>query len=242
MPMMNHKERAHRILIVDDDPGLIFMLKVKLDLEGYAVLTANSGLQALERVKEVGLPDLALVDIIMPGMNGREFANELHSFSDVPVIMLTSIGDEDTIVDAINTYADDYITKPFRPREVVARIRRVLLRAETSTFKMDPVTRIDERLGVDFANQCVYVDEQKKNLTPTETKLLYVLMRQTGKLLAPDYLQHRLWPHGAVVEEALRVNVYRLRQKIERDPANPEYLITHRGEGYSFASSLKTSL
>ncbi|MBT7071647.1 MAG: response regulator transcription factor [Anaerolineae bacterium] len=238
--MTNQRERAHRILIVDDDPGLIFMLKIKLDLEGYDVFTANSGLQALERVKEVGLPDLALVDIIMPGMNGREFANELHSFSDVPVIMLTSVGDEDTIVDAINTYADDYITKPFRPREVVARIRRVLLRAETSSYSLGPITWADQRLGIDFANQCIYVEGEQKNLTPTETKLLYVLMHHAGKLLAPNYLQRHLWPHGAVVEETLRVNIYRLRQKIERDPANPEYLITHRGEGYSFSPNFET--
>ena len=242
LPFEKPPTQSSRIMIVDDDPGLIFMLEVKLSLEGFNVITANSGLQALEKITEFGLPDLALVDIVMPGMDGIELCTILHSYSDIPIIMLTSIGDEDIIVNAINSYAEDYITKPFRPREVVARIRRVLLRSGDSLLATGPITQIDEHLGVDFAKQCAYVDGVQNNLTPIETKLLFVLVRQAGKMLTPEYLQHRLWPHGAVVEGALRVNIYRLRQKIERDPVNHQYIITHHGEGYSFTEILEPRL
>jgi len=228
--------KSRKILVVDDDPGLVTMLETKLILEGFEVLTARSGLQALNVIEQHGLPHLAIVDIVMPEMDGLAFCQAVQAFSDFPIIMLTSVDDEETTVHALNLYAEDYVIKPFRPRELIARVRRVLRRLGDSVYTFDQATRVDDRLVVDFTHQRVIVNGETIEMTPTETKLLYILLRQAGQVSSMDYLQHRLWPHGAVVEEALRVNIHRLRQKIEPDPRNPIYLHTHRGEGYRFSA------
>lgn len=230
----NHPTPPQRILVVDDEPGIVFMLKTKLDLAGFEVLTASDGVHALSVIDEHGIPHLAVVDIIMPRMGGLEFCRALREFSDVPIIMLTSVDDEDIMVDAIEEFAEDYITKPFRPKELVARIRRVLGRFESFSYTRDPVLSIDARLSLDLAHQRVFVNENPVGLSSTETKLLYILTQQMGKVLSGEYIQRRLWPNGAVVEGTLRLNIYRIRQKIEPSPGNPIYLLTHRGKGYSF--------
>jgi len=169
------------------------------------------------------------------------FVKPWVNFPTLPIILLTSIKDEDVIVHAIDAFADDYITKPFRPREVLARVRRVLRRLGDFAYTFEPITQVDERLAVDFANQTAIVDGQSVDMSPTETKLLHILMQQAGEVLSTDYLQEQLWPQGAVVKGALRINIHRLRQKIEPDPGKPVYLLTHRGQGYSFGDQLGIS-
>ncbi len=237
LPTQSYDHVRQRILVVDDEPGIVFLVQTKLENAGFEVLTAGNGLQALDVIKMQGLPHLAIVDIMMPEMNGFEFCEAALKFSDFPVIMLTSVGNEETVVQAIEKCADDYITKPFRPRELLARVRRILSRIGESPHSFGLLTKIDHRLSVDIANQKVIVDGVSFGMTPTESKLLHILMSRAGELQSSEYLQQRLWAQGAVVEGALRINIYRLRQKIEPDPKNPKYLITHHGRGYVFQIS-----
>ncbi len=230
----SYDRARQRILVVDDEPGITFLVQTKMENAGFEVFVAGNGLEALEIIRRHGLPHLAIVDIMMPEMNGFEFCEEAHKFSDFPMIMLTSIGDEETVVHAIEACAEDYITKPFRPRELLARVRRVLSRIGELSYSDGLLAKIDQRLSVDIANQRIIVDGQSLDMTPTETKLLHILMSKAGEILSSEYLQQRLWPQGAVVEGALRINIYRLRHKIEPDPTRPKYLITHRGRGYCF--------
>lgn len=180
------------------------------------------------------MPHLAVVDINMPGMNGLHFCETVQEFSDLPVIMLSAIDEEETIVGSISRYAEDYVTKPFSPRELVARLERVLRRIGDYSYTWDVLTRIDEHLAVDIPHQRALVGDQTVALTPTETKLLYLLMRNAGHTVSTDFLLRRLWPMEEVFEDTLRVHIHRLRHKIEPAPSRPRYILTERGLGYSF--------
>jgi DNA-binding response OmpR family regulator len=229
---------AQRILVVDDDPAIQRLVKDKLETAGYEVFTAASGHQALEIIGRRGMPHLAVVDINMPGMNGLEFCEAVQQFSDLPVIMLSAVDEEEIIIQSISRYAEDYVTKPFSPRELVARIERVLRRIGDFAYTLDLLTRVDDHLAVDFPHQRALVDERPIPLTPTETKLLYLLIRNAGKTVTAGFLLRRLWPMEEVFEDTLRVHVHRLRQKIEPTPSHPRYILTERGLGYSFPARL----
>jgi DNA-binding response OmpR family regulator len=181
-----------RILVVDDDPAIVRLVKDKLEGAGYAVTTANSGRQALDAIARRGIPHLAIVDINMPIMGGFEFCQAVQQFSDLPIIMLSAVDEEDTIIQGINRYAEDYVIKPFSPRELVARVQRVLRRIGDYAYALDPVTQIDDYLGIDFAHQQAIVSGQSIALTPTETKLLYLLIRNAGRIVSADFLVRRL--------------------------------------------------
>lgn len=224
----------HRILVVDDDPDILGLVSAKLDRAGFDVLTASSGQQALDMVERRGLPHLAIVDLMMPGMSGFDFCQTVQQYTDLPVIMLTAIDEEETVIRGIQHFAEDYVTKPFSPRELVARVERVLRRIGDYGYALKPVITVDEQLAVDFTHQRVTVDGQSRDLTPTETKILYILMRNAGRTVTTDFLLRRLWPFEEVFEDTLRVHVHRLRQKVEPAPSQPRYVITERGLGYSF--------
>lgn len=225
---------TQRILVVDDDPSILRLVKDKLEGAGYEVFTASSGQQALDLIGWRGMPHLAIVDINMPGMNGLQFCDAVQQFSDLPVIMLSAIDEEETIIQSISRYAEDYVTKPFSPRELLARVQRVLRRIGDFAYTIDGVTTVDEYLAVDFSHQRAIIAGHPVQLTPTETKLLYLLMRNAGRTVTTDFLLRRLWPLEEIFEDALRVHVHRLRQKIEPDSTRPHYIITDRGVGYSF--------
>jgi DNA-binding response OmpR family regulator len=223
-----------RILVVDDDPAILRLVKTKLESAGYDVLTAASGVEALEVIGRSGMPHLAIVDINMPSMNGFDFCEAVQRFSDLPVIMLSAQDEEDTIIKSISHYAEDYVTKPFSPRELVARVERVLRRIGDFGYTLGITTKIDDRLTVDFVQQRALVADRSISLTPTETKLLYLLMRNAGRVVTADFLLRRLWPMEEMFEDTLRVHVHRLRQKIEPVPSQPRYILTERGMGYTF--------
>jgi len=183
-----------------------------------------------------GLPHLAIVDIMMPRMDGFEFCRAVQEFTDLPIIILTAVDEEETIIRGIQLFAEDYVTKPFSPRELVARVQRVLRRIGDFAYALDPVTWVDDRLAVDFAHQQAVVDGQPMDLTPTETKILYILMRNAGRTVTVGFLLRRLWPLEEVFEDALRVHVHRLRKKVELNPGQPQYIVTERGLGYRFAA------
>jgi DNA-binding response OmpR family regulator len=222
------------ILVVDDDVDLLRLISSSLKEAGFEVWPASSAERALELVAQRGPPHLAIVDILLPGLDGLGLARKLQEWSDLPIVMLTSVDEEETVVQAIERFAEDYIVKPLKPRELVARIERVLRRIGDFAYTLEPVVRIDERLAVDFAHQRALVESRPVPLTATETKLLYVLVRNAGRVVESDFLLRRLWPHEEVFEDTLRVHIHRLRGKIEPTPSRPRYIVTERGLGYRF--------
>lgn len=228
-------ERSGRsVLAVEDDPDLLRLIRRELESAGFEVWACPSAEEALKTVTVKGLPHLALVDILLPGADGLSLANKLHEWSDLPIVMLTSVDEEETVVRAIESFAEDYIRKPFNSREMVARVERVYRRMGDFAYTLQPVVRVDGRLSVDFPHQRALVDGRPVPLTSTETKLLYVLMRSAGRVVGTDFLLRRLWPSDEVFEDTLRVHVHRLRSKIEPEPSRPRYVVTERGTGYRF--------
>jgi len=229
-------ERQQRILAVDDNAYTLRLVEITMREAGFRVFTAISGEEALAEIEKTGLPDLAVVDLHMPGISGFEFAHRVHQYSDLPIIMLTAVNQEETIVEGLEEHAEDYIVKPFSPGELVARARRVLRRIGEFAFDLEPLTRVDERLVIDFPNRTAIVEGKEEALTPTETKLLYILMRKAGRTVPTDYILRRLWPTEPVFEDRLHVHLHRLRRKIEdkKDKSRPRYITSERGAGYSF--------
>lgn len=230
--MVDSFPEFQRILVVDDDQAILRLVRDKLERAGFEVFTATSGQQALDVIRRRGLPHLAIVDIHMPGMDGFEFCQLVQQFSDLPVIMLTAVDEEETVIQGIEHFAEDYVTKPFSPRELVARVRRVLRRIGSFAYTLPPVMHVDDRLAVDFAHQRAIVDGRPVSLTPTEAKLLHILMRNAGRTVTTDFLLSRLSPLGNLFEDSLRVHIHHLRRKIEVDPTRPRYIVTVRGLGY----------
>lgn len=233
--MKDFNAEAYRILAIDDNRFILRMVTGAMEQAGFQISTATSGEEALEHIQRNGLPHLALVDINMPfGMDGFEFCQAVHEFSDLPIIMLTAVDEDETIINTIDQYAEDYITKPFNLGELVARVRRVLRRIGDFAYALTPFTQVDDRLQVDFSTQKLIVDGEEQKLTPTESKLLYILMRNAGRTVTTDFILRRLWPLETVYEDRLRVYVHRLRRKIELVPNDPQYIISQRGVGYTF--------
>jgi len=227
-----------RILVVDDRQVILLLTRNVLEKAGYEVWTAVSGQDALNLIKKKGLPHLAIVDINMPNMDGFQFCRKLHQFSAVPVIMLSAESGEETVVKGLDAYAEDYIVKPtngpIRAAELTARVRTVLNRMGDFAYTFDPIIRIDNRLQVNLAGRKTIVNGQEVSLTPTETRLFYLLLHHAGRSLTNDYLLRRLWPLEEVYEERLHTHVYRLRKKIEANPKKPHYIISEWGRGYNF--------
>lgn len=233
--MTDFDPQSYCILAVDDSAVMLHMVESSLTRAGFQVKTTLSGEEGLAYMKEAGLPHLAIVDINMPfGMDGFEFCEAVLAFCDLPIIMLTAVDEVDVVIQAIEQYAEDYITKPVSSGELVARVRRILRGLGDFAFPLQRHTRVDDRLAVDFANCEAIVGGEIVSLTPTETKLLYILMRQAGKLATNEFILNRLWPLENAFEDRLRVYVHRTRNKIEADPQNPHYIVAQRGKGYVF--------
>ena len=227
------QKHIQRILVVDDDPWIVRVIQTRLLMEGFEVLTARSGREALALIEHSGIPHLAIVDMIMPEMDGLTLCKKLHALADVPIIMLTGVDVENTIVQSLEGYVEDYMTKPFSPNELVARLQRVLRRVNDFSYAIGPVLKVDDRLSVDFSRKIVFVEGREVALTTMEAKLLYVLLSNPGRALDDAFLGRRLWPEGDTTAN-LRVYIHHLRQKLEPAPKSPRYLLTRRGEGYVF--------
>lgn len=227
-------DRSKRILAVDDDASTLAIIERVLSDQGFTVWTAQSGQEALDRFKREGLPHLAIIDLLMPGMDGTALCGSIKSFSDVPIIILTAVGTKDTLVDLLERYAEDYIVKPFDPRELAVRVNRLLRRIGDFSYAAAPVFQVDERLSIDLPSQRAIVEGQPVSLTATEAKLLYLLIRGGSRPVRTAYLLDRLWPGESVFEETLRVHIHRLRHKIEPSDGGHRYIVTERGHGYAF--------
>lgn len=234
-PPRTNPRDGKRILVVDDEPRMIGFIRMNLELEGHQVIEAHSGLEALEAVR-TKLPDVILLDVMMPDLDGFETLRMLREFSSIPVIMLTAKGEENDKVYGLELGADDYITKPFGPRELSSRIKAVLRRAEMPSSSPDQATlRIDERLSVDFNRREAIVNGERIKLRPTEYRLLYHLIENAGWTVPHEQLLAKVWGYEYRDEaHYVRLYVNYLREKIEEDPSNPKYILTERGVGYRF--------
>jgi two-component system KDP operon response regulator KdpE len=226
--------RDKLVLVVDDEEHMIKFMQMNLELEGCRVVSAARGQKALDLARE-NMPDVVLLDIMMPGMDGYETLRRLREFSQVPVLILTAKDAEDDRIRGLELGADDYIGKPFSHRELVSRIRAVLRRHYTAPPIPQTLVEIDDRLVIDFARREVLVHGERVNLRPTEYRLLYHLVQNAGYVQTHEMLLTKVWgPEYRDENHYLRLYITYLRQKIEHDPANPEYILTERGVGYRF--------
>ncbi len=226
--------KKSKILMIEDDPGISKLVTDYLTKNGYEVIAMSDGPEALDHIKQRGLPHIALVDLMLPTMHGFEVSSRLKAMADVPIIFVTSTSDTDTIVQGLKKYAEDFIVKPFELRELEARIQVVLARMPSLDYASEPIIHIDDKLSIDFAHNRIIVNNKPIGLTPTESILLHVLLRNAGRVVENRMLIARVWPNEDVYEDTLRVHMHRLRRKLEHDSHHPHYIRTERGVGYMF--------
>jgi DNA-binding response OmpR family regulator len=226
--------KKSRILLIEDDISINKLVVDFLTKYSYEVVTVTDGPEAIEHIRNFGLPHITLIDLSLPSMHGFELANKIKSMADVPIIFVTSTNDTDTVVQGLKKYAEDFIVKPFDVRELEARVQVVLARMPSLDYASEPIIRIDEHLQIDFAHNRVNLDNKQISLTPTESILLHVLLRNAGRVVENRMLIARVWPSEDVYEDTLRVHMHRLRRKLEADSHHPHYIRTERGIGYMF--------
>ena len=227
-------QRDMTILIVDDEPRIRDFVRMNLEMEHYRVIEASDGGEALEQLRE-HLPDLVILDVMMPEMDGFEALRAIREVSTVPVIMLTVRQDERDRIRGLDLGADDYIAKPFNPRELLSRVRALLRRSLMPPPARKTEIVVDNDLKIDFSRREVTVCGEKVVLRPTEYRLLYHLVNNAGRLMTHETLLSKVWGHEYRDEaHYLRLYITYLRQKIEKDPSHPKYILTERGVGYRF--------
>ncbi|HZQ04997.1 MAG TPA: response regulator transcription factor [Anaerolineae bacterium] len=230
-------DQRNRILIVDDDPKFVDLLRVALERSEYAVVTAPNGLQG-EKVFRATPVDLVMLDVMMPQRDGFEMLRDLRAISPVPIIMLTALSDTENVVKGLELGADDYITKPFELKEVLARVHAALARVQRMKGgdKSARVLALGD-VSLDLDRGIARVRDSEVPLTPIELELLHYMMMHAGRLLERETLLRDVWGYDYFGKTNLvDVAIRRLREKIEADPSNPVYLLTVRGQGYRFAS------
>jgi len=222
-----------RVLIVDDDSSLAEMLSIVLRNEGLDVAHVADGSSAMGMFRSVR-PDLVLLDVMLPGMDGMEVCRRIRAESGVPIVMLTARTDTHDIVVGLESGADDYIVKPFKPQELIARIRARLRRGDDP----DPERLEIGDLAVDVAGHSVKRGEETLSLTPLEFDLLVALARKPWQVFSRETLLEQVWGYRHAGDTRLvNVHVQRLRSKIEHDPENPQIVVTVRGVGYKAGSA-----
>jgi two-component system KDP operon response regulator KdpE len=232
--MQDSEFLRRRILVVDDEERMVRFIRLNLEHDGFQVTEAYSGSQAIDRLRDT-LPEVVLLDVMLPDIDGFEVLQLIREVSDVPVIMLTAKGEEDDRVRGLELGADDYVTKPFSPRELVSRVRAVLRRTEAVRGATQGPIQVDDRLKIDFDRREIWVDGKLVKLRPTEYRLLYHLVQNAGWVMTHDQLLAKVWGYEYRDEpHYVRLYVNYLRQKLEKDPSNPKYILTERGVGYRF--------
>ena len=224
--------RTH-ILVVDDEPQITRVLRTSLGAQGYDVRVANDGETALEIVKDF-TPDLVITDLAMPNMNGMELCRRLRKFSTVPIIVLSVRGEERSKIEALDSGADDYVTKPFGTGELLARIRAALRRNPKAAHEVQPVIESGD-FRIDLEAHSVSVKGRDVRLTPKEFDVLVYMAQHPNKVITHRTLLSAVWGANSVEQnEYLRVFVGQLRKKLEADSANPRYIVTEPWVGYRF--------
>jgi len=227
-------ETNKKILVVDDEERMLRFIRLNLEHDGFQVIEAVKGREALDKMR-TGMPDLILLDVMLPDLDGFEVLKMVREISNIPIIMLTAKGEEDDRVKGLELGADDYVTKPFSPRELVSRVKAVLRRIEVEGGEAEDVIEVDDRLKIDFNRREIWVEEELVKLRPTEYRLLYHLVQNAGWVLTYDQILSRVWGYEYRDEpHYVRLYINYLRQKLEEDPSNPQYILTERGVGYRF--------
>ena len=226
------------ILIVEDDINTARLISVYLDREGFQTVTAADGKSGLA-LAEQRSPDMVVLDLMLPEMDGWEVCRRLRRKSNVPIIMLTARGDEIDRVSGLSLGADDYVVKPFSPRELVERVKAVLRRVQGTVGGHSRILS-HATLQLDLKNRRVSREGRSIDLTPHEYNLLKTLMASPGRIFTRDELLDRLYPMGdtTVIDRVVDVHIGKLRQKIEPNPPVPQFILTVRGIGYRFADRL----
>ena len=223
-----------RILVVDDEERMVRFIRLNLEHDGFQVSEAFNGKEAIQKIRDV-TPDLILLDVMMPDLDGFEVLETVREVSNVPVIMLTAKGEEDDRVRGLELGADDYVTKPFSPRELVSRVKAVLRRTEGASGSMHGLIEVDDRLKIDFDRREIWLEGKLVKLRPTEYRMLYHLVQNAGWVVTHDQLLTKVWGYEYRDEpHYVRLYINYLRQKLEADPSNPKYILTERGVGYRF--------
>jgi two-component system KDP operon response regulator KdpE len=224
---------GRRVLVCDDEPQILRALRIVLRDAGFEVVTAQSAREALDAAA-LRAPDAAIVDLILPDGNGIDVCRSIREWSEMPILVLSAVGEEAEKIRALDAGADDYVTKPFAPGELIARLNAALRRAGPAE---EPALAIDG-LEVDLAGRRVSRAGEEIHLTPKEFELLRVLARNRGRLLTHRMLLSEVWGHAYEEDtHTLRVHIANLRRKIEPDPQAPRYIRTDPGVGYRFAAS-----
>ena len=224
----------YHVLICDDQPDIVNALKIYLTPEGYRLSEAFTGLQALEIMQREDV-HLVLMDIMMPGMDGLTATAKIREFSNVPIILLTAKSETEDMVLGLNVGADDYITKPFVPVEVLARVRSQLRRYAKLGSRVEESAHVLSvgAISLDDTTKTVMVDGEQVALTPIEYSILHLLMKNPGKVYSTKALYEAVWQEAAIGSEgAVAVHIRHLREKIEIDPSQPRYLKVVWGQGY----------
>jgi two-component system KDP operon response regulator KdpE len=223
-----------KILVIDDDPNMLRLVTDALSKTGAHVYTAASGEEGLRQFYAFQ-PHLVLLDIMMPDLDGWQLRMAIHQLSGVPVIFLTALGKEKDIVRGLDCGAVDYVTKPFSPKVLAARVRSALRQAERASVPEKPLSYNDGYLTVDLDGRQVLLRGEPVKLTRTEYRLLAYLLRNAGRVLTFQQILDNVW--GWEYQESVEyvhVYIWHLRQKLERDPKHPQYLLSERGVGYRF--------
>ncbi len=223
------------ILIVEDDKNTSKLVKTYLEQEGFSTVAAFDGEQAL-RLAKIESPGFVILDVMLPKVDGWEICRELRKFSDVPILMLTAREEEIDRILGLSLGADDYVLKPFSPRELVERVKAILRRTQPrKNIASSPEILRHADLTLDPIKCKVTLSDSIINLTTSEYKLLHILMASPGQVFSRDALLAKFYDHGeTVVERVIDVHIGKIRQKIEKNPAKPKFILTVRGFGYSF--------
>jgi two-component system alkaline phosphatase synthesis response regulator PhoP len=228
---------AKKILVVDDDAKIVELVKLYLIREGYTVLTAYEGNEALKIARE-SQPDLAILDIMLPGMDGLEICRILRAESRIPIILLTAKTTENDKIAGLDIGADDYVSKPFSPKELVARVRAVFRRTPEDALLLGPPEVKFGDLTVNFLRHEVFLADKTLNLTPVEFKLLGVLIREPNRVFSRTQLIEKVLGYDFDgFDRTIDVHILNLRRKLESDAAHPKYIRTVYGAGYKFSGA-----
>lgn len=227
-----------KVLVVDDDTKTVELVKLYLNRDGYRVITSGDGNEALRLAREAA-PDLIVLDLMLPGMNGLDICRTLREESDVPIIMLTALTTDDDRLRGLDLGADDYVTKPFSPRELAARVRAVLRRLPG---ERGPEKIIHGGLTVDFLKHEAYLDDKPLNLTPIEFKLLGTMVKEPGRVFSRAQIIDKALGHDFNgFDRTIDVHILKLRRKLEPDSHHPRYLKTVYGAGYKLLENVRDS-
>lgn len=220
------------ILIVEDEAAISNFITAVLNSNDYAVIRSNNGKEAISSTAGFS-PDLILLDLGLPDIDGLEVLKQIRQWSDVPIIVVSARTNEKEKVEALDLGADDYITKPFGTSELLARVRTAIRHNMTANHQLIAESKVTiGEFQIDFSKRYVAVDQKEIHLTPIEYKIVQLLAKNQGKVLTLDYLSKEIWGPYTFENNALRVNMANIRRKIEKNPAEPHYILTEVGVGY----------